>query len=70
MRSSIGGVLKMTIDMSPTSSLKNGTPTALTYDMWMDGERTNGLKGVYFEAKCGYRDPAAPAFKKLPADQS
>jgi hypothetical protein len=67
---SIDGVLKMTLDMSPISSLKNGMPTALTYDMWMDGERPEGLKGVYFEAQCGYRDPAAPAFKKLPASQS
>ena len=64
---STAGVLEMTLDMSPASSLNNGMPTALTYDMWMDGERPAGITGVYFEARCGYRNPAAPAFRKLPA---
>ena len=66
---SIGGVLTMTLDMSPASSLKDGVPTALTYDMWMDGERPAGLDDVSFEADCSRRDPAAPAFRKLPVTE-
>lgn len=62
---SAGGVLKMTLDMSPVSSLRDGTPTLLTYDMWMEGDRPAGITGVSFEAQCGYRDPDAPSFKKL-----
>lgn len=63
---SIGGVLTMTLDMSPASVLKDGVPTALTYDMWMDGERPAGLEDVSLKADCSRRDPAAPAFRKLP----
>ena len=65
---SSGGTLKMMLDMSPASSLKEGIPTALTYDMWMDGERPEGLKNVRFEANCTSRDPDAPSFRKLPAE--
>ena len=61
---SAGGILEMTLDMSPASMLKNGMPTALTYDMWMDGERPEGIKNVYFKADCNQRDPEAPAYKK------
>lgn len=66
---SAGSVLKMTLDMSPASSLREGQPVALTYDMWMDGDRPAGVQGVSFEANCGYRDPAAPAFRKLREDK-
>ena len=66
---STGGVLKMTLDMSPASSMRDGVPTALTYDMWMDGDRPAGIAGVSLEAQCSSRDPAAPSFKKIPAGQ-
>ena len=61
---SIGGILKMTLDMSPSSTLKDGIPVTLTYDLWEEGERPQGLKDVNFEANCSHRDPDAPAFKK------
>ena len=64
---SAGGILEMTLDMSPASILKDGMPTALTYDMWMEGERPEGIKNVYFKADCNARDPEAPAYQKLPA---
>lgn len=66
---SSGGVLRMTLDMSPASSLKEGIPVTLTHDMWMEGERPAGLKNVSFEANCSHRDPAAPAFRKLSASE-
>jgi len=63
---STGGVLRMTLDMSPVTVFDNGMPVLLTYDMWMAGERPEGIRGVSFEAQCSHRDPAAPAFRKLP----
>ncbi len=63
---SAGGVLKMTQDMSPVTIMKDGMPVALTYDMWMDGERPAGITGVSFEAQCSHRDPEAPAYRKVP----
>ena len=66
---SVAGVLQMKLDMSPASSVKDGFPTALTYDMWMDGERPEGLDNISFEANCSHRDPAAPAFEKISADE-
>lgn len=68
--SSAGGVLKMTLDMSPVTIMKGGSPVALTYDMWMEGERPQGIQGVSFEAQCSHRDPDAPAFRKLPSAES
>ena len=65
-QSSNGGVLKMTLDMSPSSVLKEGMPVALTYDMWQAGERPAGIEDVSFEARCDSRDAAAPAFRKIP----
>jgi len=67
---SSGGVLRMMLDMSPASSVKDGIPVTLTYDMWMDGERPAGLENVSFEANCSHRDPAAPAFRKLSTSES
>ena len=62
---STGGMLSMTLDMSPASSVRNGTPEALTYDRWIAGERPAGIENVSFEADCTRRDPEAPAFRKL-----
>lgn len=63
---SAGGVLRLTLDMSPVTILRDGSPVALTYDMWMDGERPAGIEGVSFEAQCSNRDPEAPAYRKVP----
>ena len=64
--SSSGGVMTAEIDMSPASMVRNNMPTALTRDMWFDGDRPEGLTGVWFEAHCGVRDPGAPSFRKIP----
>ena len=58
-----GGVLRMTLSMSPASLLVDGTQKLLTYDEWMAGNRPAGLDGVMFEANCRERDPNAPAFR-------
>lgn len=62
---SAGGILEMTLDMSPTSILVDGMPAALTFDRWQAGERPDGISGVSFTANCNQRDPDAPAFRKL-----
>jgi hypothetical protein len=62
---SAGGVLVMEFDMSPASSQRDGLPVLLTYDLWTGGERPPGLGGVWFEADCSFRDPAAPASRRL-----
>ena len=63
---STGGVLQLVIAMSPNTSVKDGMPVALTYDEWIAGNRPAGLEGVVINANCARRDPAAPAFRKLP----
>lgn len=69
-KASTGGVFKMTLDMSPASSVENGFPVLLTYDRWKSGIRPEGLKGVYFEARCGGFDPEAPLTRKIVAGRS
>ena len=64
-QSSTGGILKMTFSMSPASYLEEGTPIALTYEDWSNGKRPGGLENVSVEANCSFRDPNAPAFRKL-----
>lgn len=64
-QSSVGGKLELTIDMSPTGIIRDGMPASLTYDMWMDGERPEGLKNVWIQADCNFRDPEAPKVQKL-----
>lgn len=60
------GVLEMILDMSPASTPVNGMPEALTFERWMEGDRPEGLSGVRFVADCTRRDPAAPAYRKVP----
>lgn len=60
-----GGILSLTVDMSPASVERDGTPVAFTYDMWQSGDRPPGLEGVWFEANCTARDPEAPSFRKV-----
>lgn len=62
---SAGGTLKMTLDMSPVSITKDGQPALLTRDMWMDGERPEGITDVSIEARCSDRDPEAPSYRKI-----
>jgi hypothetical protein len=62
---SAGGVLSLEVDMSPASTMRDGVPVMLTYDMWSAGERPEGRDGVKFEAQCGSRDPEAPAYRKV-----
>lgn len=60
-----GGTLELTLAMSPASSLRDGIPTALTYDDWMAGDRPPGVDNVRIEVDCRKPDPAAPAYRKL-----
>ena len=60
------GVLSLTLDMSPASVVRDNAPVALTYEMWTDGDRPQGLAGVEFEARCGERRPEAPSYRRLP----
>ena len=62
---SAGGTLKLTLDMSPMGVLRDGQQKLLTRDMWMSGDRPEGLKGVTIEAQCNTRDPEAPSFRKI-----
>lgn len=64
-QSAHGGVLSMTLDMSPASTVIDGIPQTLTFDEWMAGNRPAGLSDVMFEADCSQRDPEAPAYRKL-----
>lgn len=54
-----------TLDMSPTGFLRGTTMVALTRDMWVAGDRPEGLKGARIQARCDYRDPEAPKFRKI-----
>ena len=49
------------------SMVRDNMPVALTYDTWKGGDRPPGLEGVQFEANCGFRDPEAPAHRRLPS---
>ena len=62
---SSSGTLSMTMNLSPISEVRDGQPVMLTRDMWMDGDRPEGLKGVKLEAQCSSRNPEAPSYKKL-----
>ncbi len=60
---SVDGVLELTVDMAAVSEMRaDGTTVLTTYDMWNAGERPEGRDGIWFEANCAERDPAAPAF--------
>jgi hypothetical protein len=63
--SSEAGVLSLTLDMAATTVVRDGNPVMVTYDMWHAGDRPAGAEGVRFEANCGTRDPAAPAYRKI-----
>ncbi len=65
-----GGVLNITLDMSPVSRTVDGKPQTLTYEQWKAGERSIGLDNVYIRADCRSRDPDAPAYRKLPVSDS
>ena len=62
---STGGTLSLDLDLSPMGLLREGEQVLLTRDMWMNGDRPEGIKGVYVEAQCSSRDPDAPSYKKI-----
>lgn len=62
---SASGTLSMTLDLSPITIMKDGQPVLLTRDMWMNGDRPEGLKDAIVEAQCAVRDPDAPSYKKI-----
>lgn len=62
------GMVELMLSMSPTTSLRDGMPVLLTYDDWVAGDRPEGLANVRIEANCGYLDPDAPSFRKVPDD--
>ena len=61
-----GGVMSVELDMSTASIVRDNLPVAVTYDMWVGGDRPLGLAGVQFEANCSHRDPEAPSYRRLP----
>lgn len=65
LQSSSAGKFELEIDMSPASIMRNNVPAALTYDLWLAGERPEGLKNVWMQVDCNYRDPDAPKSQKL-----
>lgn len=58
--------LEISLSMSPTTSVRDGMPVALTYDEWLSGNRPEGLDNVKIVANCGFLDPDAPSFRKIP----
>ena len=60
-----GSPLEMTLDMSPSSVVRDGIPKTMTFDQWQSGDRPEGINGVRISANCANRDPDAPAFEKL-----
>ena len=64
--SSADGVLRITLAMSPATTLQDGLPVFLTYDDWTAGNRPEGLGDVRIDVNCRYLDPAAPVLRKLP----
>ena len=65
-RSIADGILEVSLSMSPTTSVREGMPVALTYDEWLSGNRPEGLDNVKIVANCGFLDPDAPSFRKIP----
>ena len=63
---SSGGVLSMELEVRPPTLMRDGMPTAVTYDMWKAGDVPETSEIVEFEANCTTRDPDAPAWRKLP----
>lgn len=63
---SSGGLLAFETRMSPVSITREGVPARLTYQMWKRGERPDEGPGVAVAARCGERDPGAPAFRRIP----
>ena len=62
---SVGGVLSMSLDLSPITILRDNQPVLLTRDMWLNGDRPVGISGVSVEAQCASRDPEAPSFRRI-----
>ena len=63
--SSSGGAFALTLDMSPSSVVRDGIPVTMTYDQWTSGDRPPGLTAVRIDADCRNRDPDAPASRRL-----
>jgi hypothetical protein len=63
---SSGGRLSFEARMSSVSITREGVPARLTYEMWKRGERSGEGPEVAVEARCGERDPEAPAFRRIP----
>ena len=55
-----GTHFSLTVDMSPSSFLRDGLPVTMTYDVWAEGDRPAGLSNVTIDADCSERDPEAP----------
>ncbi len=62
------GILEITLNMSPTTTLQGLMPVALTYDEWVAGNRPEGLNNVRIVANCSYLDPDAPSYRKVPSN--
>ena len=61
-----GSRFAMTLDMSPSSFLRDGLPVTMTYDVWSAGDRPAGLQDVVIDADCSERDPEAPGSRPIP----
>lgn len=60
------GIFEISLSMSPTTYLRDGIPVALTYDEWLSGNRPEGVDDVRIVTNCGYLDPDALSFRKIP----
>ena len=62
---SADGRFSMVLDMSPSSSIRDGIPVTMTYEQWASGDRPAGLENVRIAADCTRRDPEAPAYRVI-----
>lgn len=67
---SVNGVLSVEVALRPMTFFKDGMPTLVTYEMWQAGDLPPAEHTVSFKANCAQRDPAAPSYRKRPADFS
>ena len=57
---STAGLLEVTVEMSPNSEVRGGTPTLMTHDRWVAGERFEGGRSIRLRATCSAPAGAAP----------
>jgi len=64
--SSTVGTLLLQVDMGPITLQKDNGPVLVTHEMWERGEQPTEIEGVDIRATCGFLDPEAPSYRKIP----